>query len=196
MRKILFSLLAMLFTLTMSAQSNGTVYFGNIDKRTSVGLGINGNDVTLSIMEVNKSKSFDKFEILFYDMDGRKVEYNMKEDTIYHLDLDKSYAHQKDYKMDFMTYNNILKALDSQSYVIIDGTMCNGAAFAGVLRSLQTEQNLFLQGKLQGVTKVSLWSWQQGGMGMMRFRHPMIPRNRGFRYVRTQEPPKRPQPQR
>ena len=184
MKKITLLLAAFMFAVVSFCQSNGAVYFGNIDKKTSVGLGMNGNNVTLSVMEINKSKSFDKFELSFYDMDGNKKEYGLKADTVYHLNIDKSYAHQQDYKMDFRTYNEILKALGSQSYVTVNGKEFNGAALAGVLRSLQTEQSLFFGGRLQGVTKVSLWSWTQG-VDMMRFRHPMIPRGNGFRYIRT-----------
>lgn len=89
MRKILIFLVT-LFSLTSIAQ---TVYFGSISKKTSVGLGINGNNVILSIMEINKSKKFDSFELRLYDMNRDKITTNMLEDTIYHLDLDKTYAH-------------------------------------------------------------------------------------------------------
>ena len=59
-----------LFSLTSIAQ---TVYFGSISKKTSVGLGINGNNVILSIMEINKSKKFDSFELRLYDMNMDKI---------------------------------------------------------------------------------------------------------------------------
>ena len=167
----------MLIPSTLFAQ---TVYFGNISKKTSVGLGIEGSNVILSLMEINKSKKFDDFELKLYDMNGTPVKINMVEDTIYHLDLDKTYAHQKDYKLDYREYNILKLTLDSQSYAIIDGTMYNGAALIGVLRSLEREQNLFLNGKLPNVSKVSIWNWNKG-MEMMRFRHPNV---KGFRYIR------------
>lgn len=169
----------MLIPSTLFAQ---TVYFGNISKKTSVGLGITGNDVTLSLMEINKSKKFDSFELKLYDMNGLPISINMVEDTIYHLDLDKTYAHQKDYKLDYREYNILKLTLDSQSYAIIDGTMYNGAALVGILRSLEKEQNLFLSGKLPNVNKISLWSWNKG-VEMMRFKHPQMI-GKGFRYIR------------
>ena len=50
MKKITLLLAAFMFAVVSFCQSNGTVYFGNIDKKTSVGLGMNGNNVTLSVV--------------------------------------------------------------------------------------------------------------------------------------------------
>ena len=182
MKKFILSIVALFFTLTLLAQKtvNNTVYFGNVSKKTSVGLGIYGNDVTLSLMEIVKSKNYDDFELRLYDMNGQPIEIEMKEDTIYHLELDKTYAHQKDFKMNMRDYVKLKMALDSQSYVIINGLRYNGAAFTGILKSLETEQNLFLTGLLPNIRNVSIWTWQRG-VEMMRFKHPQ---SKNFRYIR------------
>ena len=176
MRKILTFLIT-LFSLTSIAQ---TVYFGSISKKTSVGLGINGNNVILSIMEINKSKKFDSFELRLYDMNRDKITTNMLEDTIYHLDLDKTYAHQKDFKLSLRDYINLKKVLDSQSYVIINGNEYNGSAFVGILLSLEKEQKLFNNRQLYNIRNITLWNWNRR-IEMMRFK---IPNNRRFRYIR------------
>lgn len=186
---LIFSLMA-LFSLMASAQN--TVYFGNIDKKTSVGLGINANSVTLSLMEISKSKNYKDFSLSFYNMNGEKMNVDLKKDTLYHLDLEKTFAHQQDYTMSMRDYQTLLRGMDSQSYVEINGKEYNGAAFAGVLRSLETEQNLFLKGNMPNIRNISLWSWQNNTMGMLRFRHPQLPKNRGFRYIRTTDNSKRP----
>ena len=176
MKKLIIFLL-ILIPSTLFAQ---TVYFGNISKKTSVGLGIEGNNVILSVMELNKSKKFDDFNIRFFDMDGQLISLEMVEDTIYHLDLEKTFAHQKDYKLDLRNYNRLKLNLNSQSYVIIDGVEYNGAAFVGVLRSLEQEQSMFNRGMLPNISKISIYSWNRN-IQMMRFKHPQ---SKGFRYIR------------
>jgi hypothetical protein len=166
----------MLIPSTLSAQ---TVYFGNISNKTSVGLGIDGNVVTLSLMEINKSKNFDSFDLRLYDMNGQSLDISMAKDTLYHLDLDKKYAHQQDYKLSMRDYLNLKASLNSQSYVKINGDSYNGAAFTGILRSLEYEQRSFLSGNLMNVRKVSIWSWQRG-LQFMRFKGEA----KGFRYIR------------
>ena len=199
MRKVLF-IFAMLSCMMAFAQpsKNNTVYFGNVSKTTSVGLGINGNEVTLSLMEISKKNDFKKFAIKFYNMDGDPIAIQIKEDTIYHLELGKKeYAHQQDYKLTRSEYNKMKIDLGSQTTVVINGTEYNGAAFSGVLNSLELEQARFHNGQLGGLRSVSLWSWSQRGVEMMRFRQQG---NRNFRYIRTlpqrnqniQNPPQRP----
>lgn len=181
MKKLLVLAFIALVSLTLSAQS--TVYFGALSKKTSVGLGIDKGVVTLSLMEINKSKKFDSFSLRLYDMNGENLEFVMEEDTIYHLDMEKTWAHQKDYHMTYPEYNRLKLTLDSQSEVVIDGSRYNGAALVGILRSLEHEQTLFNDRQLPDIRKISVWTWQQqrGGMAMMRFRHPQA---KGFRYVR------------
>ena len=184
MKKILFILLTLIPTLAF-AQS--TVYFGNISKKTSIGLGLDKATAIISIMETNKKKTFDDYELVMYNMDGEALAFSMEVDTIYDLKIDKTYAHQKDYKMSIMDYQKLKRALDSQSTVKINGNVYNGASIVGLLNSLETEQRLFLAGKLQNVNRVSLWSWGRNGnrpnVEFMRFVHPQA--QQGFRYIRS-----------
>ena len=174
-------LIIFLLILIPSALFAQTVYFGNISKKTSVGLGIEGNNVILSIMEINKSKKFDSFELRLYDMNRDKIITNILEDTIYHLDLDKTYAHQKDFKLSLRDYTNLKMVLDSQSYVIINGNEYNGSAFVGILLNLEKEQKLFNNRQLYNIRNITLWNWNRR-IEMMRFK---IPNNKRFRYIRT-----------
>ena len=188
MKKLLFLALSLL-PIGMLAQS--TVYFGNLSKTTSIGFGSEENDVIISIMEMKKSKEYDGFELVIYGLDNEKQYFEMKEDTVYHLKIDKTYAHQKDFKLSRKEYGKLLSSLGSQTYAKINGDTYNGAAVAGVLRSLEVEQGRFRLGQLSGVQNVSIWNWN-AGVEMMRFRHAQLPRNREFRYIRTL-PPRRPQ---
>ena len=187
MKKIFALFFAAMFTLVMQAQS--TVYFGNISKKTSIGLGFDGPTAILSIMETNKKKSFEKYELSMFDMDGEQMNISMEVDTIYDLKLDKTYAHQKDFKMSVGEYQKLKRLLGSQSTVRINGSDYNGASIVGVLNSLETEQRLFLAGKLPNIDRVSLWSWGRSGgrpnVEFMRFVHPNV--MQGFRYIRSRK---------
>lgn len=177
MKKTLLILAAMIVSLTLSAQST-FVYYGHLSKNTSLGFGLNGNDVILSLMEVNKSRNFDSFCLKIY-VDGESY---MKEDTIYHLELGgRKVAHQKDYKMTLEDYNRLKRILNYQAQVMVNGELINGAKFTGVLRVLEVEQKLFMRGKMQNVRKVSIWNWNHRSVEMMRFKLPNV---KDFRYVR------------
>ena len=188
MKKRFVSFILMM-VLPLLAWCQTTVYFGSVSKNTSVGLGIEAEDVIVSVMETTKSKKFDDFQLLFYDMNGDKMEVQLVADTLYHLDLEKQWAHQKDYKMKKLDYYKLKASLGSQTYVKVDGEVVNGAAFAGILNSLEAEQRMFVNREMSGLKNLSVWSWTGNNrMAMVRFRHPNVPsgakfRN-NFRYVR------------
>lgn len=187
MKKIFILLFVATFALLANAQS--TVYFGNISKKTSIGLGFDGPTAILSVMETNKKKSFDKYELSMFNMDGEQLNVSMEVDTIYDLKLDKTYAHQKDFKMSIGEYQKLKRLLGSQSTVRVNGSEYNGASIVGILNSLEAEQKLFLAGKLPNIDRVSLWSWGRSGnrpnVEFMRFVHPNV--MHGFRYIRSRK---------
>ena len=176
--KFIMALLGMLF-LGGQAFGQDAVYFGSISNQVSIGvskiLDIR-KDVTFSIMQMTKSKNFSSFTISAYDKDGNEVKLNLKEDTIYHMQMDKKlYAHQQDYTISALDYQRMQRVLnDTQSLVYVNGIEYNGLAFVSILTSLQNgfEQMLPWGRGIQA----RVWGNPENNMFFMRLRE-----NRGMR---------------
>lgn len=179
--------LAMLSSLQANAQ--GTVYFGSLDNKVSIGFGRGStpNEVIFSTMQESKHKDFDKFSLTFIDKDENLINVNMEKGQVYHLDVDKNtFFHQADYKMSRMEFNKLCKALDSQSSVIVNESFTyNGSAVVGLIRSLEIESETPFRGNV----RVDRVPWMQNNMMMLVWMN----RNKGrMRFIRQAEP-KQPQ---
>lgn len=188
--KRIFLLFCLVF-MTLCANAQNFVYFGNLDNKLSVGVGIQkfNPNVTFSIMEIDKHKSFDDFSFKCVNADGEDLAFTYEVDTIIHLDMDKNYAHQIDYTFNIMEYRKMCKDLNNvQTLVYINDVEYNGAAFVGILRALEQEQNVMFSGAPNNFKDMTFWNWQRQNMHnieFMRFRNPNNKRN--FRYVRRIE---------
>ena len=192
MKRILFLLAGFIVTLFTNAQ---TVYFGNLSEDLGVGLGMPqgfSQTVILSIMQVDNNKNFDNFSLNLKDINGKELKYNLVQDTIYHLNVDNTYNHQLDFKISLQEYHKMCNELALRSTVIINGEEYNGAAFVGILRALEAEQNVFGP---QNFKNVTMWNWQSinftkpnpiiTNMQFMRFRIVKGPKE--FRFIRRVE---------
>lgn len=156
-----------------SMKAQETVYFSNLTEKVGIGFGMSKtkpHTVIVSIMQVSRQKNFDNFSLDMVDMDGQKLWFEMKLDTIYHLDTGKTLNHQADYEMNIFEFNKMCKELTSQSTVYINNVEYNGAALAGVLRQLQQEQaNSFI--KPMEFKNVMFWNvpHQDRQIMLMRF---------------------------
>ena len=191
MKKILllFSLIA---ALTANAQ---TVYFGNLSEKLGIGLGMPqgfSQTVIISIMQIDREKDFDDFSFKIQNINGEELKYNLVQDTIYHLNVDNTYNHQLDFKTSLQEYHKMCNELALRAIVTINGEEYNGAAFVGVLRALEAEQNVFGP---QNFKNVTMWNWQSinftkpnpiiTNMQFMRFRIVKGPKE--FRFIRRIE---------
>lgn len=186
MRKRLF-VLALAIMAIMSVKAQETVYFSNLTDKVGIGFGISKkkpHTVIVSIMQVSKQKNFNNFSLDMVDMDGQHMGFEMKMDTIFHLDTGKTLNHQADYEMNIFEFNKMCSQLTSQSTVYVNNVEYNGAALAGVLRQLQQEQaNSFL--KPMEFKNVMFWNVpnQDRQIMLMRFnkdkRHMMFIRQFG-----------------
>ena len=188
MKKI--SLLLLALGLMISAQAQTTVYFGNLDGKVSVGVGIPvlpSPYVTLSIMQIDKSKNFEDFRLKAVNMEGEEIELKgLEPDTIYHLDMDKSYSHQLDYKVTRLEYGRLCQVLNNTSTTVyVNNVEYTGAAFVGILRALEHEQTMMFSGRPKNFQNMTLWSW--GRVEFMRFRTPDMKKGKDFRYIRRSE---------
>lgn len=193
------TLLLLLMMITITANAQTTVYFGNLSDDVGVGVGIPQGfspNITLSIMQLDRSKTFDDFSLKFINADGKEVNYNLQVDTVYHLNVEGIYYHQLDYTIDRMNYTKMCRELNSRTSVLVNDKEFNGAAFIGVVRSLETEQNSLFAGGPQNLRNVTMWNWQQINIApqgpptmtniqLMRFRMPKGPRD--FRFMRKVE---------
>lgn len=176
MKKLLSLFVAVVasFTFHQSAYCQGAVYFGSLSNQVSIGVSKIHDfrqDITFSIMQMTKSKNFDAFTISGVDKDGNDIKFNLKEDTVYHMQMDKKlYAHQKDYTINRMDYLRLQRLLnDTQSTVYINGLECNGVAFVSILTSLQNSPvNFSPEGIRFGAGR--MWGMPQGNMVFMRYR--------------------------
>lgn len=183
----------------LSANSQTTVYFGNLDKQVSVGVGmpvgvgfVNQN-VTFSIMQISKSKNFDEFSFRCVNSDGEDIDFNLTIDTIYHLDIDQSYAHQVDYQMNRMDYANMCMRLNNTTTLVyINNVEYIGAAFVGILRALESEQNTMFSGRPTNIRNMTMWNWPTQNVEFMRFNNPE--NRRDMRYIRRPITPRGPLP--
>lgn len=170
MKKLLTTIAAVGMCLLANAQ--GAVYFGNLNETISIGVSRMirpQGSLTFSIMQMSKSKNFDSFSFRAEDKDGEPVLVTLQPDTIYHLKMDKEYAHQQDYAIKTMDYISLCKVLnDTQATVYINGLSYNGAAFVAVLASLQ---NLHANPGPQGMPmrRGNIWTQQNGGPMMIRY---------------------------
>lgn len=184
-----FALMASLFE--MRAQT--TVYFGNLDSKVSVGVGVPKGltpTVTLSIMQIDKSKNFSDFSFKCINADGEDIKFNFEVDTIYHLDMDKSYSHQIDYKVSRPEYGKMCQTLNNTSTTVyVNNVEYTGAAFVGILRALEHEQTIMFSGMPRTFQNMTIWNWPNRNIEIMRFRRPSATGrdNKGkndFRYIR------------
>lgn len=193
MRKLLF-LICFTIVSTINAQ---TVYFGNLSEDLGIGLGMPqgfSQTVIISIMQIDKNKTFEDFDFKINDINGVELNYNLVQDTIYHLNIDNTYNHQLDFKTTLQEYNRMCNELVLRSTVIINGEEYNGAAFVGVLRALEAEQNVLFKSP-QDFKNVRMWNWQNinftrpnpiiTNMQFMRFR--MVKGSKEFRFIRKVE---------
>ena len=188
MKKVIWFFMFLFFcTLNIDAQKN-TVYFGNVNDKISIGVGMPydlRNNITFSIMQLDKSKSFDDFTFKCVDNDGKDINIDLKVDTIYHLDIDKVYAHQIDYTLTGKEYFDLCRNLNNVSTVVyINGYEYNGAAFVGIIRALEHEQRTLFNGRPQEFRNMTMWHWPgHRHIEFMRFRNPN--NKRDFRYIRN-----------
>lgn len=201
MRRLICTLCLVVSLLfcSMSTTAQTTVYFGNLDKKVSVGVGMPrgfNQDVTLSIMQISKGKEFNNFSLSCVNRDGLElvgpVTFNMQLDTLYHLEIDDSYAHQIDYTMSRMDYMKMCNELNNSSTIVyINNVERTGAEFVGLLRSLEAEQNQMFSGAPMNFRNMTMWNFRIPGrpnmpnVEMMRFPSPN--NRRDFRYIRRVE---------
>ena len=187
---------ALLFcSMSMTAQT--TVYFGNLDKKVSVGVGMPrgfNQNVTFSIMQISKAKEFNTFSLSCVNRDGLElvgpVTFNMQLDTLYHLEIDGSYAHQIDYTMSRMDYMKMCSELNNTTTTVyVNNVEYTGAAFVGILRALEAEQNQMFSGAPMNVRNMTMWNFPSPttrpnipNIELMRFPNPN--NRRDFRYIR------------
>ena len=184
---------ALLFcSMSMTAQT--TVYFGNLDKKVSVGVGIPrgfNQDVTFSIMQISKAKEFNDFSFKWVNRDGLEIlNVEMELDTIYHLEIDGSYAHQIDYKISRIDYMRLCGEMNNiTTTVYVNNVEYTGAAFVGILRALEAEQNQMFSGAPMNVRNMTMWNFpapstrpNMPSIEFMRFPNPN--NRRDFRYIR------------
>ena len=193
------ALLVLLLMIGLTANAQTTVYFGNLTDDIGVGVGIPQGfspNITLSIMQLDRSKTFEDFSLKFLDADGNETNYQLQVDTVYHLNVEGVYYHQLDYTIDRRNYAKMCRDLNSRTTVLVNNKEFNGAAFIGVVRSLETEQNSLFAGGPQNLRNVTMWNWQQINIApqgpptmtniqLMRFRMPKGPRD--FRFMRKVE---------
>ena len=170
MRRLLNLIIAIALSLTAMAQ--GTVYFGNINDKLSIGTSrlLSPNEpLTFSIMQMSKSKNFNNFSISATDMDGNDIPLNLVPDTTYHMKMDSEYAHQQDYRISTMEYIKLQTILkDTQVVVYINGVPYNGAAFVGILASLQSMHTNFHPGGMP-LKRGNIWTPQNGNPMLIRY---------------------------
>lgn len=195
MKRIIF-LLGFIIALSVNAQ---TVYFGNLTDKLGIGLGMPqgfSQTVIISIMQTDKDKNFNDFSLKIKDINGEELKYDLIQDTIYHLDIDKTYNHQLDFKTTVKEYNRMCNEIALRATVIINGKKYNGAAFVGILRALEAEQNALFRSP-QDLKNVTMWNWQSINFRpnpiiintqFMRFRIMKGPKE--FRFIRKVETPK------
>ena len=206
MKKLILLFTVLLSSIITKAQTT-TVYFGNLDSKVSVGVGIPKGmspNVILSIMQIDKSKNFDESEFSFkcVNGDGEDININLEIDTIYHLDMDKSYSHQLDYKISRMDYGKMCQLLNNTSTTVyVNNVEYTGAAFVGILRALEHEQTMMFSGMPRTFQNMTIWNWPGRNIGdnnrripnieFMRFRNPNLREKdkskNDFRYIRRIE---------
>ena len=199
MRKILFTmcLVVSLMMCSMNTSAQTTVYFGNLDNKVSVGVGMpvgfTNQNVTFSIMQISKSKNFDEFSFRCVNANGDDLNFNLKVDTVYHLDIDNSYAHQIDYTLNRMDYSKMCMELNSTTTIVyINNVEYVGAAFVGILRALESEQNMMFSGRPNNFRNMTMWNWPTQNVEFMRFNNPA--NRRDTRYIRRPAFPNMTQP--
>ena len=192
-------LVVSLLFCSMSTTAQTTVYFGNLDKKVSVGIGMPrgfNQNVTFSIMQISKAKEFNTFSITYVNRDGLEMLIPMELDTVYHLEIDGSYAHQIDYTMSRMEYMKMCSELNNTTTTIyVNNVEYTGAAFVGILRALEAEQNQMFSGAPMNVRNMTMWNFpapsapgtrpNMPNIEFMRFNNPN--NRRDFRYIRRVE---------
>ena len=182
MSRLIF-LLAFAISVCSNAQ---TVYFDNLSKSLSVGLGYSQpkfgeiQQVTFAIMQESKNKKFDDFSIKFINENGDEYlkDVKLELDTIFHFTDDDLKLHECDYTMSRFDLEKIYRQVGIRDIVIINGQEIGGSAFIGVLRGIEDE----IRTPFSGFNNVQMWNWGNRNIQLMRFPGPGG--RRDFRFMR------------